>query len=173
MSDQADEVPAFIGNTIQVSVVTDDLYRGMDQQLALGIGPFAVFHVTPDNCRDQRYMGEPAEFSMTLAFTTANNMMWEVVQPGSGPSIYQDFLDAGQRGLHHVGIDVHDIPYAERIQGLLDRGYKEVQAGTAFDGDVPFAYFHNGDPDAPIVEIFQFPEGFAPTPDEIYPAPAA
>ncbi|MBA2346659.1 MAG: VOC family protein [Solirubrobacterales bacterium] len=170
---QGEAPPAFIGNTIQVSVVTDDLYRGIDQLVPLGIGPFAVFRVTPENCTEMRYDGKPAEYSMTLAFTTTNNMMWEVVQPHFGPNIYQDFLDAGHFGLHHVGADIGDIPYEERIAGLVERGYTEIQGGVAFNGDVPFAYFHNGSAEAPIVEIFQFPDGFDPQPDEIYPAPAA
>ncbi len=43
--------------------------------------------------------------------------------------------------------------------------------GGAFSGQVPFGYFASDDPAAPVVEIFEFPEDFAPTPDEWYPAP--
>jgi methylmalonyl-CoA/ethylmalonyl-CoA epimerase len=173
MSDQAVEPVAFVGNTIQVAIVTDDLYRGIDHLTALGIGPFAVFEVTPENTTALRYEGEPAEYTMKLAFTTANNMMWEVIQPGTGPTIYRDFLDAGHKGLHHVAADLNDIAFEDRVAGLLERGYRELMGGVAFNGAVPFGYFHNGADDAPIVEIFQFPPDFAPEPDEVYPAPAA
>ena len=173
MTEAQDESTPFIGNVVQVAVVTDDVYKGIDQMTALGIGPFAIFRVTPENTTELRYKGKPAEFSMALAFTTANNMMWEVIQPLSGRTIYQDFLDEGHKGFHHVAADLSNIPYEERIAGLVERGYEEIMGGVAFNGDVPFAYYHNGAPDAPIVEIFQFPEGFDPTPDEVYPQPAA
>lgn len=174
MSDQsAEQATPFIGNTVQVAIVSDDLHKGIDQLAKLGIGPFAVFKVTPANCTEQRYEGKPAQFGMTLAFTTAANMMWEVIQPEAGPTIYQDFLDAGHRGINHVAVDCGDLTYEQRVAGLKARGYRELQGGVAFNGDVPFGYWHNGDPDAPIIEIFDFPEGFEPTPDEVYPAPAA
>jgi hypothetical protein len=169
MSDQPDSNEPIIGNTVQVAIITDDLYRGLDQLVALGIGPFSIFKVTPDNCTEMRYKGEPAEFSMSVAFTTAHNMMWEVIQPHSGRTIYQDFLDEGHIGLHHVAVDMSNLPFEERTKRLTEQGYTELQGGIGFNGQAPFGYFHNGAPDAPIVEIFQFPEGFDPEPDEIYP----
>lgn len=170
MPDESQDGP-FIGETVQVAVVTDDLYRGIDNLVQLGIGPFAVFKVSPENCTELSYQGEPAEYEMTLAFTTANNMMWEVIQPGAGKTIYSDFLDAGGYGLHHVAANVEGSTYAERAAGMRARGYREIQGGIAFNGAVPFSYWDNGNPDSPIVEIFEFPENFEPEPDEIYPAP--
>lgn len=160
-----------IGDTIQVSLVTPDLYRGLDHLVTLGIGPFMVFRVGPENAIDLTYDGEPADYSMILAFATHGNMMWEVVQPLEGRTIYSDFVDAGHLGLHHVGISCNGIPYQERADELIRRGYRHLMGGRAFGGEVPFAYFAPEDPVAPIVEIFDFPEGFAPTPDEWYPAP--
>lgn len=160
-----------IGDTIQVSIVSPDLHRGLDHLVNLGIGPFMVFRVGPDNAVDLTFGGEPAEYSMLLAFATHQNMMWECVQPLEGRTIYSDFLDGGHTGLHHVGISCNGIPYVERAAELERRGYTYLMGGRAFGGDVPFGYFAPPDPTAPIVEIFDFPEGFAPTPDEWYPAP--
>jgi len=168
------DVPVpFIGDTVQVSFVSSDLHRGLDHLVALGIGPFQVFEVGPASCTDLTYMGKPADFSMRLAFAFANGMMYEVVEPGEGPTIYQDFLDAGHTGLHHIAVSCNNIPYEERAAGLEARGYKYIQGGKAFGGVAPFGYFHNGDPTAPIVEIFHFPEGFAPEPVGWYPNPPA
>ena len=159
-----------VGETIQVSIVAEDAYAAMDDLLALGIGPFMVFEVGPENS-DMHYRGERGGFSMKLCLATHGAMMWEVVEPTGGRSIYSDFVEAGQKGFHHVGIDGTGTPYEERAQRLRERGYEEVQGGTAFDGRVPFAYFHNGSADAPWLEIFDFPEDFEPVPDEWYPAP--
>lgn len=172
MPEEAESTP-FIGDTVQVAIVTDDLYRGIDNLVKLGIGPFAVFKVSPENCTELRYGGEPAEYGMTLAFTTANNMMWEVIQPGFGKTIYSDFLDAGRTGLHHVAASPAGESYADQAAGLKARGYRELQGGVAFNGAVPFSYWANDNPESPIVEIFEFPENFEPEPDEIYPAPEA
>jgi len=167
-SDNGDPA-AFVGDVLQVAVVTADLYSTIDGLMAVGVGPFSVFRdVKP---AQGTYMGEPAEFSMTMAIANVGTMMWEVIVPGSGPSIYQDFLDEGGAGLHHIAIGVGGIPYADRVAGLLERGYQQIQSGVAFDGAVPFGYFHDGNKNTPIMEIFEFPEGFEPVPDEIYPAP--
>lgn len=42
---------------------------------------------------------------MKVAFTSHGSMMWEVIEPVGGRSIYQDFPGEGRRGFHHVGID--------------------------------------------------------------------
>ena len=162
---------SFIGDTVQVSVVAPDLYRGLDQLVALGVGPFMVFRVGPDNAVDLTYEGEAAAFSMFLAFATHANMMWEVIQPLEGRSVYSDFLAAGHAGLHHVAVGCNGMPYAERAAELERRGYRPVMTGRAFDGQVPFGYFAPPDPAAPVIEVFEFPEDFAPVPDEWYPAP--
>ena len=159
-----------IGETIQVALVTDDMERALDNLTALGIGPFMIVSAGPDNAA-LHYEGEDTGFSMRMAFTTHGSMMWEVIEPTGGRSVYQDFLDEGRSGFHHVAIDGEGKPYAEREAELKRRGYVEVQGGTAFDGQVPFAYFHNGTADSPLIEIFEFPEGFAPEPDSWYPAP--
>jgi methylmalonyl-CoA/ethylmalonyl-CoA epimerase len=163
---------ASIGNIAHIAIVTPDLYRSIDNLAALGIGPFAIFTMTPNEVQDQRYRDEPGDYSMLLGFAQVGNMEWEVVQPISGQSLYQDFLDEGRTGIHHVGADLNGISYKEKIAYLKGNGYRELQAGVAFGGTVPFGYYHNGELDVPIVEIFQYPEGFSPPdPDEWYPHP--
>jgi hypothetical protein len=168
----SDDAP-FIGETIQVSTVTGDLHRALDGLLKLGVGPFMVFRMGPDNCVDFTHRGEPAEYSMLVAFANAGGMMWEAIQPLEGTSVFSEFLEAGHEGLHHVAVSCNGVPFDERVAGLEQLGYERITGGRAFSGQVPFGYFHNGDPAAPIVEVFEFPDGFAPEPDEWYPAPPA
>jgi hypothetical protein len=170
MTDLAHPAQAPIGNTIQVGIVTNDLYRGIDQLVALGIGPFSIFEVTPENCPVQRYNGGPGEFAISVAFATAYNMMWEVIQPRSGQTIQQQFLDEGRIGFHHVAVDMGGLPFDQRADRLRELGYSELQGGVAFNGSAQFGYFHNGVADAPIVEIYDMPEDSDLEPDEIYPA---
>src|SRR3546814_14823926 len=37
------------------------------------------------------------------ALAYSGDMMIELIRPGSDPSPYRDFLDAGRRGVHHLG----------------------------------------------------------------------
>ena len=93
-----------VGETIQVAIVTDDLKNALDHLITLGIGPWMVMSLGPHNS-DMKYKGEKSDISMKVAFTNHGSMMWEVIQPTGGKSIYQDFLDEGRQGFHHVGID--------------------------------------------------------------------
>lgn len=158
----------FLGEATQIATVSDDLYRGVDALMALGVGPWQIFEVGPHNS-DVHFRGEKDEISGRVALATHGTMMWEVIEPTGGHSLYQDFLDNGGTGLHHVMVDCNGIPYLEQVEGLRSRGYEEIAGGTAF-GSV-FGYFHNGDPDAPIIEISDHSELEFPEPDEWYPAP--
>jgi hypothetical protein len=89
---------------------------------------------------------------MRLALATAGNMLWEVIQPLEGPSIYQDFLAAHGEGVHHVAFGCESLPYAERIKAFESRGCKMIQSGVL--GNVPFAYFETEGLISTTVEIY-------------------
>jgi hypothetical protein len=158
----------FLGETVQVATVTDDLHRSLASLVALGIGPWAIYEVGPHNS-DVHFRGEKDEISARIALAMQGEMMWEVIEPTGGRSLYQEFLDEGNRGLHHIAVDCNGIPYVDQVEGLRSRGFEEVSGGTAF-GPVPFAYFHSGAPDSPYIEIFERSELEFPEPDEWYPA---
>ena|SRR5450631_300212 len=161
---------SFVGNTAQVCVVTRDFMKTIRGFVDLGIGPWALYTFGPDTVSDQTYMGRPASYSMRLALATAGNMLWEVIQPLEGPSIYQDFLAAHGEGVHHVAFGCESLPYAERIKAFESRGCKMIQSGVL--GNVPFAYFETEGLISTTVEIYDLPEGFTfPEPDQWVPGP--
>lgn len=161
----------FLGETTQVALVTDDLFGSLDQLVQAGIGPWQIYEITPENT-EMTYMGKPASHTMRIAYTWHGAMMWEVIEPTGGKSIYQDFLDSGSKGFHHVTVDCNGIPFEERRAELISRGFEEVQGGVGFNGRVPYGYFHSGQADSPVLEIVAFPDDFeAPPPDQWYPAP--
>jgi 4-hydroxyphenylpyruvate dioxygenase-like putative hemolysin len=159
-----------LGETIQVALVTDDMAAALAELTGLGIGPWRIFDIGPHNsslhCR-----GEQTGFSMRLAFANHGAMAWELIEPTGGHSIYQEFLDGGHSGFHHVAVEGSDAPFPERVAALEGRGFEEVQGGTAFDGAASLGYFHNGAAHSPWIEIFDFPPGFELRPDEWYPEP--
>jgi methylmalonyl-CoA/ethylmalonyl-CoA epimerase len=94
---------SFLGDTIQVCVVTRDLRRTLDGFVQLGIGPWRVYTFSPETVKHQTYGGTAQPYSMRLALANSGTMMWEVIQPLEGPSIYKDFLARHGEGVQHVG----------------------------------------------------------------------
>lgn len=162
---------SFLGSNIQICVVTRDFRRTMEGLVRSGIGPWRVYTFDPTTVEEMTYRGKPASYSMRLGLADSGGMMWEIVQPLTGPNIYEEFLERHGEGIHHVAWGCNDIPWAERIKAFTDRGYPMIQSGVWL-GKVPYAYFETEDDTTTTFEIFDIPPGMAvPTPEEWYPGP--
>jgi methylmalonyl-CoA/ethylmalonyl-CoA epimerase len=163
--------PGFVGNVIQVCTVSHDLERTMEGMTRLGVAPWQVFTFGPETVSEITYRGAPALMTYRLAIAFAGSMMWELIQPVSGPSIYADFLFQHGEGVHHVLVDCNGIPWEERLAQFAAHGYEMIQSGV-FAGQVPFAYFATEADTATTIETAYFPEGFSlPEPELWYPGP--
>lgn len=155
----------------QVAYVVDDLDAAVRHWAdVLGVGPWSVWTVTPDNTAEQHYRGASVGFSFRHALAWSDAMQFELVQPVGGPSIFADQLAASGAGLNHVGRLVDD--HAGESAALVTQGFTLLQ-GARFgaSGDGRFAYFASPVGDA-VVELIQPPsERFVP--DYIYPEPEA
>src|SRR3546814_2994632 len=63
------------------------------------------------------------------ALAYSGDMMIEMIRPGSDPSPYRDFLDAGRRGVHHLGTVATDYDAqmaAARAAGIPESGRAHV-----------------------------------------------
>lgn len=56
------------------------------------------------------YRGKETTCSVKLSTIRYLNLNIELIQPIGGESIYQEFLDGGREGLHHIGTYVNDLP---------------------------------------------------------------
>ena len=161
---------SFQGDTIQICIVSRDIHRTMEGMVKLGIGPWRLYEFGPDTVSDQTYMGQPARYKMKLALAFSGTMMWEIIEPVDGPSIYHEFLRDHGEGIHHVGMGCNNIPYAERVATYKARGLQLIQSGT-WMGRVPYAYFGSEGLISTTGEIFDIPADFVmPEPLEWYPA---
>jgi phosphoglycerate dehydrogenase-like enzyme len=68
----------------------------------LGWGPWSVFEYAPPLLHDTVVRGQPCEFRMIGAETSVDGLGFELIQPVSGPSIYQEFLDQHGEGVQHI-----------------------------------------------------------------------
>ncbi len=161
----------YLGNVVELAIVTSDYRKTMEGLVRLGIGPWMVYTFSPENVTDQTYRGRPAEFSIKVCFAKSGSMIWELMQPLSGPTIFQEYLDKHGDGLQHVAYDCGDRPWEERIAELGSRGFKLIQSGK-WMGRNAFAFFETNDATGTIFETYYFPPDWEyPEPEEWYPAP--
>ena len=162
---------SFLTETVQVCVVTRDYQRTMEGLVQTGIGPWRVYTFDPTSVSDMTFRGKPAQYSMKLCLAFTGNMMWEIVQPLTGPNLYDEFLDQHGEGIHHVAFACGDLAWDERIKGFEERGFEMIQSGV-WQGRVPYAYFGTKDKTSTTFEIFDIPADFVlPDPETWYPAP--
>ncbi|KIC22970.1 MULTISPECIES: VOC family protein [unclassified Leisingera] len=162
---------SFLGNAVELCIVTDDHMKTMEGLCQLGIGPWAVYTFSPETVSDQTYKGEPCAFALKVCFAQSGNMIWELMQPLWGPSIFQDFLDKHGTGFHHVAYDCNNEPWEIRISELEKRGFKVVQSGK-WQGQNAFAFFDTEAATGATFETYHFPEGWDyPEPESWFPAP--
>ena len=155
----------------QVAYVVDDLDAAVRHWAdVLGVGPWSVWTMGPENLHDMVHDGKAASFSLRHALAFSGPFQIELVQPLKGPGIFADQMRGNGAGLNHIGrlVDDHGAESAE----LIASGYTPLQSarfGQSADGR--FAYFGAPSGDA-IIELILPPSArFAP--DYIYPAPPA
>jgi len=93
----------------QVGVIVRNIRESMERyHEAFGWAPWYIYEYKPPWFHGGELRGEPVEYSMLSAEVQAGPVWFELVQPISGPSIYEEWLDEHGEGLHHliVGWDV-------------------------------------------------------------------
>jgi hypothetical protein len=162
---------SFLGDLIQVCVVTRDHRRTLDGMVRLGIGPWSVRTLDASNLSETTYRGAPAAFSAKLCLANSRNMNWEVVEPLSGPSIYADFLERHGEGVQHLAFNCGGLPYAERVAHFTAAGYQPIQTGLIL-GAIRFHYMGTEADFGSVIEIYDFPpHARLPEPESWFPAP--
>ena len=102
-------VPPTVPMTItQIAVVVADMESALRSYTEnLGWGPWSVFDYKPPLLHHTRVKGEPVEFRMIGAEASVDGLGFELIQPVSGPSIYQEFLDTHGEGVQHIACMKH------------------------------------------------------------------
>ncbi len=117
-----------------------------------------------------RIRGVDVPYSMKLALAWTGDMMWELIQPIDGPSIYKEFLAADGEGLHHVLVEHRGTDFEAAIAAFSARGCPPLMEGRL--GEAHFAYLDTEGPLKTVLKIVDRPEGYVrPAPDYWYPEP--
>jgi len=159
----------FLGNAIEIAIATRDHRRTMAGLWRLGIGPWRVYTFSPENTTAQTYRGEPSAFTLKVCFAQSGTLMWELIEPVSGPTIFAEFLERHGEGIHHVAYDCNNIPFTQRLAGFARRGFPLVQSGSWL-GRNHFAFFETEGATTTCLETYVFPDDWHyPEPEMWYP----
>lgn len=125
----------------QIAVVVRDIEAALETYTqTLGWGPWSVFDYQPPLLHDTRVKGEPAEYRMIGAEASVDGLGFELIQPVSGPSIYQEFLDTHGEGVQHIACMKHDVADSELVRRhWRDHGAQVLMSGRIGDS-IEFYY---------------------------------
>ncbi|PSN66091.1 hypothetical protein BS50DRAFT_635257 [Corynespora cassiicola Philippines] len=165
---------AFLGNPVEICITTPNYKKTLEGLWQLGIGPWRVYTFSPSNTTNQTYHGKPSQFTMRVCFAQLSpSVVYEVIQPISGPSIFQDWLDKhnNEAGIHHIAYDLKGVKWEDRVRQFEQRGF-EMSQGGSWMGKNQFAFFETEAATGTCFETYEFPEDWVdPEPEEWFPGP--
>jgi catechol 2,3-dioxygenase-like lactoylglutathione lyase family enzyme len=144
---------------IQVAVVVRDLEASAARQSRLlGNGPWRVYEFGPHMMKRYEHNGVPAT-GRTLVALNDTHPQVEILQPLSGRSIHQDWLDEHGEGLHHIAAIVESVDAV--VAAADDDGIGVLSSGEGFgvDGSGKFAYLDTRSSVGMILEVIEPPTG--------------
>lgn len=154
------------GEIAQIAHVVRDLDATIARYWQdFGMGPWDIYTFGPHNVMNSFYRGQPASHVYRIALCQAGPVQIEVMQPVSGRSIYDEFLETRGEGIHHIKLYYRDC--AKAVADYQSKGYTVIQSGAI--GDDVFYYLdseHNLH--GAILELGN--SGSIPPPERRYPA---
>jgi len=151
----------------QICVVVKDLQAAVERYWNLfGIGPWVFYTFKAPELTEAMVHGKPQPYTMRIAVAYIGEVQWELIQPLSGPSIYQEFLDEHGEGVHHVALGVDN--YDQTIAAMKEQGIGVLMSGR-WNG-VDYGYLDSEKNLGVIVELFRYsPDFVMPAPEATYP----
>lgn len=136
------------GSICQNAYVVSDIDYAIEYWVTrMGVGPFFKFPAIDFIESDYLGRSQPFEFEAALAFS--GDLQIELIRP-KGPSIFQEFADAGFDRLHHLCRITTDMPAAHTE--MQSAGAQLVQRGMLSDGSI-VAYYNLGRSDGMMMEL--------------------
>jgi 4-hydroxyphenylpyruvate dioxygenase-like putative hemolysin len=119
----------FGSNFAQVAWVVTDIDRTAKFfQEVMGIPRFYKMENLQAKELEGTYYGHPADFQFHLYLAVSGGIMLELIQPISGKSIYQDFLENQHNGgVQHIAYTVQEKIFEEAVAQITQKGVKVIQ----------------------------------------------
>ena len=117
----------------QIAVVVRDIEAALKTYTeTLDWGPWSVFDYKPPLLHDTRVKDEPVEYRIIGAEASVDGLGFELIQPVSGPSIYQESLATLGEGVQHIACMKHSLSDSE----LIWRHWKDHGADILMSGRI-------------------------------------
>lgn len=119
----------------QIGYVVSDLDTSLAEWIALGVGPWFVVR---EHTQRVIYRGEACEVTISIALANSGELQIELIhQHGDTPSIFTEFLAAGNEGFHQLAWWTDDFDVA--VAAAEAAGWPVVWTGDA-EGATRFVY---------------------------------
>jgi methylmalonyl-CoA/ethylmalonyl-CoA epimerase len=153
------------GDIIQLAHVVLDVDAAMKHyRETFGYGPWDVYEFRAPLLRESMYRGKSSGHEYIVAVTWVNGVQLELMQPVSGYSIYNEYLEQNKGGFHHAKIYFKDCLKA--VADLKRKGYEVIQSGKI--GEDEF-YYLDTEKDFGVVWELGNVGTMPPRPARVYP----
>tara|TARA_R110002072_G_scaffold1780_10_gene14811 strand:- start:35638 stop:36165 length:528 start_codon:yes stop_codon:yes gene_type:complete len=144
-------VSRIFGAVRQNGYVVRNIEAAMDHWInVLGVGPW--YYMERVKTDYFRHRGEDSGAEMSIALANSGDLQIELIQQrNDAPSMYKEFLDAGNEGLQHMSYWTED--YQELYDRALALGYKVGHEGQIGGEQGRFCYFDTEAHPGTLVEI--------------------
>jgi methylmalonyl-CoA/ethylmalonyl-CoA epimerase len=152
----------------QVGIVVRDLTVALERYSNVwGLGPWQCWRMDAQMVPERGFRGGEGKYEMRVALYGANPQV-ELLEPLQGPSIYHEWLDKHEEGLHHLGFHVPSI--GDAMNAMSSAGYEAMQWGRGYGagGDGGFAYYDASALLGLCIELIEVPEQRI-APEFVYP----
>jgi catechol 2,3-dioxygenase-like lactoylglutathione lyase family enzyme len=109
----------------QYAFVARDLEKVSKYWARLGFPEMSFTHPA---LWDLRYHAQPGQFDAILGWQRHGNVVYEWIQPTTGPTTYMDHMARHGEGLHHIAFGVQDIEQEKSVWSKA--GFPTSQSGA-------------------------------------------
>jgi Glyoxalase/Bleomycin resistance protein/Dioxygenase superfamily len=140
----------FLGEIRQLGYVVPDIQAAMDHwSTVMGVGPFFYNPKVP--IEGYTFGGEPFAVENSVALANSGFIQVELIQTrNDAPSMYRDFIKAGNMGLQHVAYWTKD--FDTDLARMLDQGFR-VQMEGCVGKNGRFVYFDRESHPGTVIEL--------------------
>lgn len=126
------EITTFGSQFAQIAWVVKDIHASEKFfRDVFGVSNFAKMENIRAEETEGTYKGQPGNYSFHLYMAYSGDTMLELIQPVSGQSIYQDYLDIHpEGGVQHIAFTVMEDEFEKATSELSNKGYSVIQGLT-------------------------------------------
>jgi len=144
--------PAAKKSVCQIGLVVSDIQKASKAWAELfGVEVPQYILTESSEKAHTRYKGKPTDGRAKIALFQLDNLWLELIEPVSGPSTWQEFLDTNGPGIHHIAFEVKNMD--KQIAVLESKGLPLLQRGR-FPGGC-YAYLDTAEGLGTFLELLE------------------